>query len=141
MFSLENVQRTQYVPQVSSIPETIVALPAIAGSSGESKQVDVSTQIRVLSNFSKYKTANDVVQESSVDPAIVYSNGFKLDYLDGLKNLPVGEACVIEPTRKLVTSYVGNAVVPIVDPPDIKFCQGIPVVRQITQITQISLCQ
>lgn len=136
MFSLENVQRTQYVPQVSSIPETLLSLPPIAANSGESKQVDVSTEIRVLSNFSKYLTANDVVQEGSVDPAIVYSNGFKLDYLDGLKNLAV-QACVIEPTRKVVTSYVGNAVVPIVDPPDIKFCQG----TSIRQIRQISLCQ
>jgi hypothetical protein len=136
MFSLENVQRTQYVPQVSSIPETIVSLPGIAASSGPSKQVDVSTEIRVLSNFSKYLTANDEIQQAG-DPAIVYSNGFKLDYLDGLKNLPLGQACVTEETRKVVTSYVGNAVVPIVDPPNIVFCQG-PITKQ---TTQISLCQ
>lgn len=137
MFSLSDIKKTQYVPQVSSIPETTVSLPGIGANNGPStKQVDVSTQIRVLSNFSKYLTANDVVQESSVDPAIVYSNGFKLDYLDGLKNLQV-KPCVIEPTRKVVTSYVGNAVVPIVDPPNINFCQG----TSIRQITQISLCQ
>jgi hypothetical protein len=136
MFSLENIQRTQYVPQVSSIPETSQSLPGIAASSGPSKQVDVSTEIRVLSNFSKYLTANDEIQQAG-DPAIVYSNGFKLDYLDGLKNLPVGEACTLVGKRNIVTSYVGNAVVPIVDPPNIPFCQG----STTRQLRQISLCQ
>jgi hypothetical protein len=137
MFSLENIQRTQYVPQVSSIPETSQSLPSVAASNGPLKiQVDHSTEVRVLSNFSKYLTAKDVFQEGG-DPAIVYSGGFRLDYLDGLKNLQVGEACTLEGKRNIVTSYVGNAVVPIVDPPNIPFCQ-----RSTTgQITQISLCQ
>jgi hypothetical protein len=137
MFSLSDIQRTQYVPQVVSIPEIPGNLPVIAANSGPSKQVDVSTQVRVFSNFSKYKTANDEIQQAG-DTATIYSSGFRLDYLDGLKNLPEGQACLLlESSRKLVTSYVGNAVVPIVDPPNIIFCQG-PTTRQ---ITQISLCQ
>jgi len=138
MFSLENIQRTQYVPQVSSIPETSETLPSVAASNGPLKiQVDHSTEVRVLSNFSKYLTAKDVLFQEGGDPAIVYSGGFRLDYLDGLKNLPVGEACTLVGKRNIVTSYVGNAVVPIVDPPNILFCQG----STTRQLRQISLCQ
>jgi hypothetical protein len=132
MFSFDKISQRQYVNIVQPIAPQVVTnigdgdgvLVAIPVASPNSSQTNVSQHIQVTSNFSLYTTAQDVINGTGTpDLGIVYSSGYRLSYLDGLKNLAVN-ACVIDQAngRKIVTSYVGNAVVPIKTPEDIKSC-------------------
>jgi hypothetical protein len=136
MFSFDKISQRQYVYVVQPIAPQVVTnigndgsngdgvLPAIPVASPNSTQINVSQHIQVTSNFSLYTTAQDVINGTGTpDLGIVYSSGYRLSYVDGLKNL-ADNPCVIDQRngRRIVTSYVGNAVVPIKTPEDIKSC-------------------
>jgi hypothetical protein len=132
MFSFDKISQRQYVYVVQPIAPQVITnigdgtgvLPPIPVATPNSTQTNVSQHIQVTSNYSLYTTAQDVINGTGTpDLGTVYSSGYRLSYLDGLKNLAVGP-CVIDQRngRRIVTSYVGNAVVPIKAPEDIKLC-------------------
>ena len=150
MFSINNIHQKQYVKIVEPIAPQVIAndgtnggvIPSISAAIPPPLvQTNVSQQIQVLSNFSLYTTAQDNINGTGTpDPGIVYSSGYRLSYLDGLKNLAVNP-CVINQAngRNIVTSYVGNAVVPIKAPEDIKFCSPKPTTTLLGEVI-ISPC-
>jgi hypothetical protein len=149
MFSFDKISQRQYVYIVQPIAPQVVTnigdgsgvLPAIPVASPNSSQTNVSQHIQVLSNFSLYTTAQDNINGTGTpDPGIVYSSGYRLSYLDGLKNLATDPCVTDQPNgRKIITSYVGNAVVPIKAPEDIKFCSPKPTTTLLGEVI-ISPC-
>jgi hypothetical protein len=113
MFSLKDLQKTQYIPSIKPIQATLV-LPKISSASQPAHEnIDVSEITSNTEHLLESLTADSTAREQNVDLGLIYSVGYGINYAKNRSQLP-NATFLNDNGGKVTKGYVGdNSIKPM----------------------------